>query len=105
MNWMRNLATNNTPSLFPTEPMPTAPPAIEETEREEAKPRELAREFVRWCCSFGRDFHNSPDAANLRYWLHKTGITPSDIPDIDEDELLHEARRLFLKRIEQSLAT
>ena len=102
---MRNLATNNTPSLFPTEPMPPAPPAVEETERAGPTPRQLAREFVGWCCSFGSGFHNSPDAANLRYWLHKTEMKPSDIADIDEDELLHEARRLFLKRIEQSLAT
>jgi hypothetical protein len=57
-----------------------------------------AKEFVRWCCSFGKDFRNSPDIANLRYWarVHKVNIK-----DRDEAEILQAARIAFLKRIEQ----
>ena len=57
-----------------------------------------AREFVRWCCSFGTDFRNSPDIANLRYWAHKS---KTKIKDRDEAEVLETARSLFLKRLEQ----
>jgi hypothetical protein len=57
-----------------------------------------AREFVRWCCSFGNDFRNSPDIANLRYWAR---VKKVKIKESDEAEILHAARIAFLKRIEQ----
>src|SRR5262245_1935495 len=59
-----------------------------------------AKDFVRWCCSFGPDFRNSPDVANLRYWAktHKVGVQ-----ERDELEILEIARPLFLKRIEQAV--
>ena len=99
---MRNLGTDTTPSLFSSEPIPPLTTAVDEPAREEPTPNKVARDFVRWCCSFGRDFHNSPDVTNLRYWLHQTKVKTADL---DEDELLLEARRLYVKRIEQSLAT
>jgi len=99
---MGNLATNSTPSLFPPELPPPPSQAVEETEPLEPKPQKLAQEFVRWCCSLGSDFRNSPDITNLRYWLHKNRIKGRDI---DEDVLLLEARRLFSERVQQSLST
>jgi len=59
-----------------------------------------AKDFVRWCCSFGADFRNSPDITNLRYWAWKTNVT---IKDRDEAEILETARPLFLKRLEQAV--
>ena len=59
-----------------------------------------AKEFVRWCCSLGTDFRNSPDVTNLRYWAHKNKIK---IKEPDESEILETARPLFLKRIEQGI--
>src|SRR4030095_6571360 len=58
----------------------------------------LAKDFVRWCFSFGNDFRNSPDVTNLRYWAQKT---KSKIGESDEAEILGTARLLFFKRIEQ----
>jgi len=60
----------------------------------------MARDFVRWCWSFGNDFHNSPDITNLRSWLQKGHLSPSGS---EEGEILVEARRLFLKRVEQAV--
>ena len=57
-----------------------------------------ARDFVRWCCSFGADFRNSPDVANLRYWADKHKV---QIKEHEEAEILEAARNAFLKRIEQ----
>ena len=59
-----------------------------------------AKDFVRWCCSFGPDFRNSPDLTNLRYWAQKNRvhIEERELPDV-----LETARPLFLKRIEQAL--
>jgi hypothetical protein len=59
---------------------------------------EQAREFVRWCCSFGAAFRNSPDVTNLRYWAQKNAVR---IKPADEREILETARPLFLKRIDQ----
>ena len=59
-----------------------------------------AKDFVRWCCSFGTSFRNSPDAANLRYWARKNEV---QIKERDESEILDIARSLMLKRIEQSV--
>jgi hypothetical protein len=56
-----------------------------------------AKDFVRWCCSFGSTFHNSPDITNLRYWARKNKIT---IKARNEAEILEAARAVFLKRIE-----
>src|SRR5438477_286640 len=96
---MRSLISNDAPSLFPPEPM-TPSPALEEPARDEPTPHKIAVEFVRWCCSFGADFRNSPDVTNLRYWLH---TTKGKLTDIDEAELLREVRRIYLKRIAQSI--
>ena len=83
-SFMRELS-QDTPTLF------DAPP-----------PRTIsqAKDFVRWCCSFGPDFRNSPDVANLRYWARKNKVK---IIESDEVEILEAARVAFLKRIEQSM--
>jgi DNA primase large subunit len=57
-----------------------------------------AREFVRWCFSLGDNFRNSPDATNLQSWLKKGKIKVSKA---EEGEILTEARRLFMKKLEQ----
>src|SRR5215510_6810445 len=82
---MRELFHDNqdTPTLFDAPP----PPAVSQ-----------ANDFVRWCCSFGTNFRNSPDIANLRYWARKNKVK---IRDRDEAEILQAARTVFLKRIEQ----
>jgi len=59
-----------------------------------------AREFVRWCCSFGAEFRNSPDIMNLRFWAQKNQVK---IDHTVEREVLETARPLFLKRIEQQV--
>jgi len=58
----------------------------------------IAVEFVRWCCSHGDNFRNSPDATNLQYWLRKTEIK---LAKADEGDVLAESRHLLMKRIEQ----
>ena len=80
------------------EPLPTpdAPPLL----REEKRPEKLSREFVRWCCSFGTDFRNSPDINNLRFWLQKAKL---QLSEKEESELLDAARPAFLKQIEQQV--
>jgi len=82
---MRDLLQDTAPSLFDAPP----PPAYL-----------YAKDFVRWCCSFGAGFRNSPDVANLRYWLRKNEIK---IKEREELEILDTARPLFSKRIEQSV--
>ena len=79
---MRELS-QDTPTLF------DAPPPITVTH---------AKDFVRWCCSFGNSFRNSPDVANLRYWAKKNKV---NIKEREESEILEAARAAFLKRIEQ----
>jgi len=79
---MRELS-QDTPSLFD----PPPPAAVSQ-----------AKDFVRWCCSFGNGFRNSPDIANLRYWAQKNRLK---IKERDEAEILEAARAAFLKRIEQ----
>ena len=59
-----------------------------------------AKDFVKWCCSFGPEFRNSPDASNFRYWAHKNKI---DIDQRDERQILDAAREIYLKRIEQRI--
>jgi len=58
----------------------------------------IAVEFVRWCCSHGDSFRNSPDATNLQYWLRKTQTL---LAKEDEGGVLAESRHLLMKRIEQ----
>jgi hypothetical protein len=82
---MRELSQESVPSLFDAPPPPTYL---------------HAKEFVRWCCSFGADFHNSPDVTNLRFWAQKNKIK---IGGRDEPEVLDRARELFLKRMEQAI--
>jgi hypothetical protein len=80
---MRDLSQEASPSLF------DAPPPESYVQ---------AKDFVRWCCSFGGEFRNSPDIANLRYWANKNKVK---IPERSEHEILESARPLFLKRIGQ----
>lgn len=82
---MRELFQQASPSLF------DAPPPASYVQ---------AKEFVQWCCSFGTDFRNSPDVANLRYWAQTRKIR---IKERDEREILGTARELFLKRIEKAV--
>jgi hypothetical protein len=80
---MRELSAQDTPSLFD----PPPPAAVSH-----------AKDFVRWCCSFGTAFRNSPDITNLRYWARKHNV---NINERDEAEILDTARAVFRKRIEQ----
>ena len=82
---MRDLFQDALPSLF------DAPPSQSYLH---------AKDFVRWCCSFGSDFRNSPDMTNLRYWARKNKV---HIEERELAEVLDTARPLFLKRIEQAL--
>src|SRR5262249_55765274 len=99
---MRNFTPVDMPTLFPPDapmtPVAASSLAVESTEQ---TPEKLAREFVRWCWGFGKDFRNSPDVTNLRFWMQKTR---SKSLDTDEAAILNEARRLFLKRLEQLVA-
>jgi hypothetical protein len=81
---MRDLSQDILPSLF------DAPPPASYLH---------AKDFVRWCCSFGAEFRNSPDVTNLRYWAQKNKIR---LGEHDEAEVLDTARSLFLKRVEQA---
>jgi hypothetical protein len=81
---MRDLS-QDAPSLF------DAPPSLSYLH---------AKEFVRWCCSFGNEFRNSPDIANFRYWAQKNKVK---IEDREEGEVLNEARTMLLKHIGQSV--
>lgn len=89
--------SHGTPSLFDVLP-PAAVPEIVETAKEEKGTDQLARDFVRWCFSFGAAFRNSPDVNNLRYWAQKTKLK---MKNGEEPEILAMARPLFFKRIEQ----
>ena len=81
---MRDLS-QDAPSLF------DAPPA----------PSYLhAKEFVRWCCSFGSEFRNSPDIANLRFWAQKNKVK---VKESEESDILGAARTMLLKQIGQSV--
>ena len=96
---MRHPTPLETPSLFTPELL-NGNDSIEVVESREKSTDVLARDFVRWCWSFGSDFRNSPDITNLRSWLGKGNLTPSAS---DEEEILVEARRLFLKKVEQAV--
>jgi len=96
---MRNVSSQDAPSLFPPE-MLTDEPAVAEVPLEPNSSGVIARDFVRWCWSFDENFRNSPDITNFRFWLKKCSHSMSSS---EEDLILVEARRLFLKRVEQSV--
>jgi hypothetical protein len=98
---MRNLVTTDTPNLFSPELVSAGPATTEQPIREETTPYRIARDFVKWCFGFGPDFRNSPDATNFRYWVHKTKV---EMAEIEENEVLSEARRIYMKRVEQSVS-
>jgi len=93
---MRNITSVDPPNLFTVGLMNDAEPAVSA----ESSSALLARDFVQWCWGVGDDFHNSPDITNLQFWLQKSHINQSQAK---EDEILVEARRLFLKKVEQAV--
>ena len=52
------------------------------------------------CEHIAQIFRNSPDLINVRVWSQRLSL---HLKDAEENELLIEARRLYLKRIEQSM--
>jgi hypothetical protein len=96
---MRHVTPLETPSLFTPELL-NGNESLDVVASPEKSTDVLSRDFVRWCWSFGSDFHNSPDITNLRSWLRKGQFSPSAS---EEEEILVEARRLFLKRLEQAV--
>jgi hypothetical protein len=95
---MRNATSIESPNLFTAELLngnATVEDPVESTQQSV-----YARDFVRWCCSFGNEFRNSPDITNLRNWMRKEGIDPTAS---EEEGILMEARRLFLKKVEQAV--
>ena len=96
---MRHATPLETPSLFTTELL-NGNESLDVVASPEKSSDVSARDFVRWCWSFGNDFHNSPDITNLRSWLQREKLSPSAS---EEEEILVEARRLFLKRVEQAV--
>lgn len=96
---MRHATSLASPSLFTPELLDGAE-SLEIAATEEKAANVLAREFVSWCWSFGSDFRNSPDITNLRSWLRKGEAQSSPS---EEAEILVEARRLFLKKVEQAV--
>jgi hypothetical protein len=97
---MRNATPLETPSLFTPELVSANEPVDTFIGQAEKPSVATAQDFVRWCCSFGGDFRNSPDITNLRVWLRKENHDPSSS---EEEEILAEARRLFLKKVEQAV--
>jgi hypothetical protein len=95
---MRHATSMQSPNLFTPELLNGAEPL--EIVAQESAADVIAREFVRWCWNVGSGFHNSPDITNLRFWLRKRE-TP--LASSEEGEILVEARRLFLKKVEQAL--
>ena len=96
---MRHATSSETPSLFTPELL-NGNEAIQVTENAETATDVMARDFIRWCWSFGSDFHNSPDITNLRSWLKKEALSPTPS---EEQEILVEARRINLKKVEQAV--
>ena len=93
---MRNITSVDPPNLFTPDLMKEVEPAV----NPESSSGVLARDFVQWCWSVGDDFHNSPDITNLQFWLQKIKSSNSQAK---EDEILVEARRLYLKKVEQAV--
>ena len=86
------------PSLFDSQSAVVHPAVAEAPAREDRRHEQVAKDFIRWCCSFGSDFRNSPDIINLRNWSQKLKLR---FQDAEEAEVITEARRLYLKRLEQ----
>ena len=61
---------------------------------------QFARNFVKWCCSFGEEFRNSPDEGNLRSWA---GNEDFPYKSTQEKQILQFAQEIYLKRIVGSL--
>ena len=93
---MRNITSVDPPNLF----TPDLFKAEESALVDESPSGILAREFVQWCWGVGDGFHNSPDVTNLQFWLQKNQSSPSRV---QEEEILVEARRLFLKKVGQAV--
>ena len=87
-----------TPSALRAPPPATDVDEPSKDEKDEKGTVRLAKDFVRWCCSFGAGFRNSPDFTNLRYWARKNKLK---IKEREEAEVLEIARPLFFKRLEQ----
>jgi hypothetical protein len=96
---MRHVTPIDTPNLFTPELL-SGEPVESVVDTSEKPSAAVARDFVRWCCSFGHDFRNSPDITNLRVWMRKE---QSDLSSSEEEEILAEARRIFLKKVEQAV--
>ena len=88
----------STPSLFEEAARVPPPPVSEIPVCEDRGSERLAKDFTRWCSSFGAEFRNSPDVINLRTWAQKNKLK---LKDSEEKEVLVEARKLSLKRIDQ----
>ena len=93
---MRNITSVDPPNLFTPDLFKESEPAVSA----ESSSGVRARDFVQWCWGVGDGFHNSPDLTNLQYWLQKNKHNPSQP---EEKEILAEARRLFLKKVEQAV--
>jgi hypothetical protein len=93
---MRNITSVDPPNLFTPDLYKESEPVVSA----ESSSGLLARNFVQWCWNVGDGFHNSPDLTNLQYWLQKNRYTPAQT---EEKEILVEARRLFLKKVEQAV--
>jgi hypothetical protein len=93
---MRNITSVDPPDLFTPGLITDSEPAV----KEDSSSGVLARDFVKWCWSVGEDFHNSPDLTNLQFWLEKNN---EHVSAVAEREILVEARRLYLKKVEQSV--
>ena len=93
---MRHVTPIEPPSLFSPELLDGTDSLDIVPQSAEKSPEFLARDFVRWCWSFGNEFRNSPDITNLRFWLRRGKVSPSSD---EEEEILAEARRLFLKKV------
>jgi hypothetical protein len=94
---MRELTT---PSLFNESDV--LPPVVnnEASVHEEKRTEKLAKDFIRWCFGFGPEFRNSPDIINLRTWANKLKWK---LTESEEIELLQDARKLYLRRIDQMM--
>ena len=84
-----------TPSLFDS-----VEPSLKVDLSVPATSSQLARNFVRWCCSFGEEFRNSPDEGNLRVWARGEDFR---YKSTQEKQILKSARELYLKRIVSSM--
>lgn len=93
---MRNITSIDPPNLFSPELIPDTEPSVSA----DSNSGTLARDFVRWCWGVGDGFHNSPDGTNLRFWLEKS---QGSATRVEEDQILVEARRLYLKKVEQAV--